>query len=144
MGQSPEGENHYHYAEGTLSDILAAPGVENARPDRVYKKPYQTIHNRMGHHHLRHLYIEGAGSTFVTNRANPCHHRRVLRGESHHEIQGDKMKHEDLILQLYRALWSRIGGRPWTAIIRENQKSHPLLWLLMAGTAGIVLGHLFW
>lgn len=54
------------------------------------------------------------------------------------------MNDEDLIQQLYRALWSRIGGRPWTHIIRDNQKRHPLPWLLIAGAAGITLGHLFW
>lgn len=51
---------------------------------------------------------------------------------------------EDLIEHLYRALWSRIGGRPWTHIIRDNQRRRPLLWLLLAGAAGILLGHLFW
>lgn len=51
---------------------------------------------------------------------------------------------QDWLESLYRALWSRIGGRPWTYIIRDDQKRHPLLWLLIAGGAGIFLGHLFW
>ncbi len=54
------------------------------------------------------------------------------------------MNDEDLLQRLYRELWSRIGGRPWTYIIRDSQKKHPLLWLLLSGAIGIVLGHLFW
>lgn len=45
---------------------------------------------------------------------------------------------------LYESLWSRIGGRQWTDIIRDSQQRHPLLWLLMFGAVGIFLGHLFW
>ncbi len=54
------------------------------------------------------------------------------------------MKSKDLIDRLYRALWLRIGGRPWTHIIRDSQRKHPLLWLLLFGGLGILLGHLFW
>jgi len=54
------------------------------------------------------------------------------------------MNGEDLTQRLYRALWSRIGGRPWTYIIRAHQSRHPLLWLLLSGAVGIMLGHLFW
>jgi hypothetical protein len=32
---------------------------------------------------------------------------------------------------LYRALWSRVGGKPWTEIIREDQKKSPLVFLLV-------------
>ena len=53
-------------------------------------------------------------------------------------------KSEGLLEQLYRALWSRIGKRPWTNIIRDNYKRYPLLWLLVFGALGILLGHLFW
>lgn len=51
---------------------------------------------------------------------------------------------EGFLERFYRILWSRLGGRPWTHIIRENQSRYPLLWLLLAGIAGIMLGHLFW
>ena len=51
---------------------------------------------------------------------------------------------EGFLERLYRAVWSRIGGRPWTYIIRGSQKRYPLLWLLVAGGAGLLLGHLFW
>ncbi|HEY49589.1 MAG TPA: hypothetical protein G4O13_06045 [Dehalococcoidia bacterium] len=49
-----------------------------------------------------------------------------------------------MLERLYRALWSRAGGRPWTHIIRDSQRKYPLLWLLIAQGIGIVLGHLFW
>ncbi len=51
---------------------------------------------------------------------------------------------EDWLDRLYRAMWSRLGGRPWTYIMRDSQKRRPLLWLLLAGAAGMLLGHLFW
>lgn len=51
---------------------------------------------------------------------------------------------KDWLSQAYQALWSRIGGRPWTCIIRDSQREHPLLWLLIFGALGILLGHLFW
>lgn len=51
---------------------------------------------------------------------------------------------EGIVERLYRALWERLGGRPWTYIMRDSQKRYPLLWLLGAGGAGILLGHLFW
>lgn len=54
------------------------------------------------------------------------------------------MEDEGLLERLYRTLWTRIGGRPWTHIIRDSQRRHPLLWLLLFGALGIVLGHLFW
>jgi len=49
-----------------------------------------------------------------------------------------------MIERVYRALWSRIGGQPWTHIIRDSQRKHPLLWLLIAQVIGIILGHVFW
>ena len=49
-----------------------------------------------------------------------------------------------MIERLYRALWLTIGGRPWTYIIRDSQRNHPLLWLLIAQAIGIILGHVFW
>lgn len=49
-----------------------------------------------------------------------------------------------MIEELYKMLWSRIGGRPWTEIMRDCQKRYPLLWLLVFGFLGLLLGHLFW
>ncbi len=54
------------------------------------------------------------------------------------------MEDKGLLQRLYQALWSRIGGRPWTHIIRDSQRGYPLLWLLLFGAMGILLGHLFW
>jgi len=50
----------------------------------------------------------------------------------------------DWLARLYRVLWSRIGGRPWTYIIRDSYHRRPLLWLALTTAAGILLGHLFW
>lgn len=45
---------------------------------------------------------------------------------------------------MYEWLWTRIGGRPWTYIIRDHYHSHPLLWLFLTLGLGAALGHLFW
>ena len=50
----------------------------------------------------------------------------------------------DLISRIYRALWQRIGGRPWTYIIRDSYHQRPLLWIGLSSAIGILLGHLFW
>ncbi len=60
----------------------------------------------------------------------------------------------------YIWLWTRIGGRPWTYIIRDFCHENPLLLILTGLTAvlwllrihheifwvllGVLLGHLFW
>jgi hypothetical protein len=49
-----------------------------------------------------------------------------------------------MITRLYELLWSHIGGQPWTYIIRGSFHRYPLLWLIGAATAGIILGHMFW
>ncbi|MCD6453566.1 MAG: hypothetical protein J7K77_04705 [Dehalococcoidales bacterium] len=46
--------------------------------------------------------------------------------------------------QLYKALWSRVGGRPWTYIIRDCYHRQPLIWIMLSVALGILLGHLFW
>lgn len=51
---------------------------------------------------------------------------------------------EDWLSRLYRALWSRIGGRPWTYIVRDSYHRRPLFWLAAAAGIGLILGHLFW
>ena len=65
---------------------------------------------------------------------------------------------------LYKKLWSLIGGRQWTYIIRDFYHQHPILftfivmwsayllnkyvmisitdWFILS--AGVLLGHLFW
>ena len=67
--------------------------------------------------------------------------------------------------KLYEKLWSRVVGKPWTEIVREDQKIAPLLylliflglgiliarlagknwWLILVGLgAGILCGHFWW
>lgn len=70
-----------------------------------------------------------------------------------------------MLEKLYGWVWSRVGGRPWTYIIRDEQKKAPLAFLLLflglglllakvAGKnwwqlllgflVGILVGHLWW
>jgi len=44
--------------------------------------------------------------------------------------------------KLYRRLWSAVGGRPWTEIIRDDQKKAPLCFLLVFLGLGILVGKL--
>ncbi len=44
----------------------------------------------------------------------------------------------------YKWLWTRIGGRPWTYIIRDSYHANPLIWILVTLGLGVLLGHLFW
>ena len=67
--------------------------------------------------------------------------------------------------KLYGKLWSQVNGKPWTELIREDQRRSPLLymliflglgilasklagkywWQLLLGLLiGVVIGHLFW
>lgn len=69
------------------------------------------------------------------------------------------------IEKLYECLWRRVGGKPWTEIVREDQKRNPLLymliflfmgimvvkltgkrcwWYALAFGLGILVGHFFW
>ena len=44
--------------------------------------------------------------------------------------------------KLYEKLWRRVGGRPWTEIIREDQQASPLAYLLIFLGLGLLLGRL--
>ena len=44
--------------------------------------------------------------------------------------------------KLYEKLWSRVGGKPWTEIVREDQKRSPLLYLLIFLGVGILVARL--
>lgn len=69
------------------------------------------------------------------------------------------------IEKLYERLWHQVGGKPWTVLVREDQKRTPLLYMLiflglgilvskLAGKywwqiligfiLGILVGHFFW
>lgn len=45
-----------------------------------------------------------------------------------------------LLEKLYEKLWRRVGGRPWTEIVRDEQKQSPLIFLLIFLGFGVLLG----
>ena len=47
-------------------------------------------------------------------------------------------------MNLYRALWSKIGGRPWTYILRDAWHRLEGLWIIGLVTVGALLGHCIW
>ncbi len=70
-----------------------------------------------------------------------------------------------MIAKLYRWLYTRIGRKPWTEIVQDEQRSVPILFmliflglgiliirwggknwwqLLLALLVGILAGHIFW
>ncbi len=51
---------------------------------------------------------------------------------------------ETSMIDLYKALWSRIGGRPWTYILRDTWYKLEGLWIIGLVALGALLGHWFW
>ena len=47
-----------------------------------------------------------------------------------------------IIGKLYEKLWHKVGGKPWTEIVREDQKASPLLYLLIFLGLGILVARL--
>lgn len=47
-------------------------------------------------------------------------------------------------MSCYKWLYTHIGGRPWTYIIQDSHKNHPLPWIFFYLILGSILGHLFW
>lgn len=45
----------------------------------------------------------------------------------------------DFLGRLYESLWRRVGGRPWTEIIRDDQKKSPLVFMLIFLGLGLLL-----
>ena len=45
---------------------------------------------------------------------------------------------------IYKKLWSLIGSRPWTYIIRDARQKYPTPWMLGVMAVGIVIGHYLW
>jgi len=43
--------------------------------------------------------------------------------------------------KLYKWLWSKIGGRPWTYILRDAWDNAEFLWVVGLVCLGIWLGH---
>ena len=48
----------------------------------------------------------------------------------------------NLIGEFYNWVYNRVGGKPWTEIVREDQKKSPLLYLLIFLFLGIMVGKL--
>ncbi len=44
--------------------------------------------------------------------------------------------------KLYEKIWRKVGSRPWTEIIRDEQRRSPLVFLLIFIGLGILLGKL--
>jgi len=44
-----------------------------------------------------------------------------------------------MLERLYEKVWRRIGGRPWTYIVRDEQKRAPLMFLLIFLGLGILV-----
>lgn len=54
-----------------------------------------------------------------------------------------------MIKDFYKALWSRLGGRPWTYILRDAWHQFEGLWIIGLVAIGALLGHwlrdlIFW
>ena len=49
-----------------------------------------------------------------------------------------------MLESVYRALWSRLGGRPWTYILRDAWHRLEGIWIIALVTAGALLGHWYW
>ena len=47
-----------------------------------------------------------------------------------------------LIGKLYESLWHKVGGKPWTEIVREDQRNSPLMYLLIFLALGILVAKL--
>jgi hypothetical protein len=47
-----------------------------------------------------------------------------------------------LIGKLYEKLWRKVGGKPWTEIVREDQRASPLIYLLIFLGLGILVARL--
>lgn len=45
----------------------------------------------------------------------------------------------ELFGKWYKWLYTRLGGRTWTSIIREDQENHPLLYMLIFLMVGILV-----
>ncbi|MDD5082722.1 MAG: hypothetical protein PHU08_05045 [Dehalococcoidales bacterium] len=44
----------------------------------------------------------------------------------------------------YKVLWSRLGGRPWTYILRDAWHKLEGIWIIGLVAVGAVVGHCFW
>jgi len=49
-----------------------------------------------------------------------------------------------MAINIYKALWLRIGGRPWTYILRDAWHKLEGLWIIGLVGVGAVMGHWLW
>lgn len=47
-----------------------------------------------------------------------------------------------MLAKIYEWIYTRIGGRPWTELVREDQKRTPLLYMLIFLGLGILVSKL--
>ena len=47
-------------------------------------------------------------------------------------------------MNLYKWLWSRIGGRPWTYIMRDARQKYPTPWMLGVMVVSATVSHFYW
>ena len=47
-------------------------------------------------------------------------------------------------INIYKEMWSRIGGRPWTYILRDTWHRLEGLWIIGLVAIGALLGHHLW
>jgi len=48
------------------------------------------------------------------------------------------------MMDIYKFIWSKIGGRPWTYILRDAWHKWEGIWIIGLVAAGAWLGHYFW
>jgi hypothetical protein len=46
-------------------------------------------------------------------------------------------------INIYKVLWAKIGGRPWTYILRDAWDDYEFFWIVGLVSLGIWLGHIF-
>ena len=49
-----------------------------------------------------------------------------------------------MLEKLYQILWTRLGGRPWTYILRDTWHKLEGLWIIGLVAVGALLGHWLW
>ena len=49
-----------------------------------------------------------------------------------------------MLENLYKTLWLKIGGRPWTYILRDTWHKLEGLWIIGLVALGALLGHWLW
>ena len=47
-------------------------------------------------------------------------------------------------MSIYKWIWSRTTGRPFTYVIRDARQKYPTPWMLGVMVVSIVIGHFLW